>query len=338
MSVAVKGLVKSYRTAAGQVCALAGVDLEAAEGELVVVVGPSGSGKSTLLRCIAGLEQPEAGTVAVKGKDVTHAEPGERDVAMVFQDYALYPHLTVADNIGFGLWARKVERAERARLVGEAAELLGLTRVLKRYPRELSGGERQRVALARAIVRRPAAFLLDEPLSNLDAELRAGTRAEIKALQRELKTTMVYVTHDQVEAMTIGDRLAVLRAGRVEQQGPPLELYDRPGSPFVARFLGSPPMNVFRLGSELVGVRPEKLRLVAPGAGRLDATVAFHEALGPETLVHLRAGDQELVARTGNAAAPSPGREVGVDFADADLRRFEAGARPVGSSGAERGP
>ncbi|CAN5613065.1 N/A [soil metagenome] len=216
MSVSVRGLRKTYSEShrnGAPVAALQDVDLEAQPGELLVIVGPSGSGKSTLLRCVAGLEKPDAGRVSIASRDVTKVRPGDRDVAMVFQEYALYPHVSVSGNISFGLRARKVPATEIAKRVASTADLLGLGALLHRKPPELSGGERQRVALARAIVRDPQAFLLDEPLSNLDAELRARTRADIRSLQRDLGKTMIYVTHDQVEAMTVGDRVAVLRFG-----------------------------------------------------------------------------------------------------------------------------
>src|SRR3954451_24110198 len=220
------------------------LDLEIADGEFMVLVGPSGSGKTTALRMLAGLEEVDSGAVRIGGRDVSDDPPKRRDVAMVFQNYALYPYLTVADNIAFPLRMAKVPKAERARRVGEAAEMLELTELLERKPAQLSGGQRQRVAMGRAIVREPKAFLMDEPLSNLDAMLRVAMRADIAALQHRLRVTTVYVTHDQVEAMTMGERVAVLQDGRLQQCGTPRELYDRPRNRFVAGFIGSPAMNL----------------------------------------------------------------------------------------------
>ncbi|MDQ3645439.1 MAG: ABC transporter ATP-binding protein [Actinomycetota bacterium] len=338
MSVAVHGVRKTYPAArrhhrTGPVEALGGVDLEIADGELLVVVGPSGSGKTTLLRTVAGLEHPDEGRVEVGGVDVTELSPGARDVAMVFQEYALYPHMSVRANIAFGLHARGTPRAEIADHVGRAATMLRLGDVLERRPAELSGGERQRVALARAVVRSPRAFLMDEPLSNLDAELRAQTRTEIKALQQKLGTTTMYVTHDQVEAMTMGSRVAVMRAGRIEQVGPPMELYERPASSFVARFMGTPPMNVFPAallvgrgvdGAVTVGIRPERLDVVAGQRGGLNGNVVAVERVGSESIVHVDVAGQRLLARAEPHAPVDPGDEVGLDFEDRSLHRFDA--------------
>jgi multiple sugar transport system ATP-binding protein len=253
MSVELRGVSRTYpgRRGRDSVRALDALDLDLEDGQLVVVVGPSGSGKSTLLRSIAGLEPIDAGTVRIGGRDVTGLPAGDRKVAMVFQDSALYPHLDVEANISFGLRARGSPRTEAAARVREAAAQLSIETLLRRRPGELSGGERQRVALARAIVREPAVFLLDEPLASLDAELRAQAREEIRSVQRRLGTAMAYVTHDHVEAMSLGDRVAVLRAGKVVQVDAPTTVYDRPASPFVARMFGSPPMNV--LPADLVG-------------------------------------------------------------------------------------
>ena len=331
MSATVSGLRKIYGGGKRKrdVVALDGVDLACDDGELLVVVGPSGSGKTTLLRCVAGLESPDDGIVEVGGRDVTRVPAGRRDVAMVFQDFALYPHMTVRDNISFGLRAQKTEGATITARLADAGTLLGLEGVLDRRPAELSGGERQRVALARAIVREPALFLMDEPLSNLDAELRATTRAEIRALQKRLGTTTIYVTHDQVEAMTMGDRVAVLRAGRVEQIAPPTELYDRPATAFVARFLGTPPMNLFSssllavdIGHPFVGVRPEHVRLVAVDEGRIRGVVAAVELLGDIAVVHIVAGDEKIAAKVLREAAPRRGDEVGLAFEDAQVHVF----------------
>jgi len=336
VSITVRDVSKSYSARRREpVAALRGVDLDARDGELIVVVGPSGSGKTTLLRCVAGLEQPDSGRIEVADRDVTDLSPGERDVAMVFQEYALYPHLSVRENIGFGLRARKVEAGEVETKISDAAVLLGIEETLDRRPAELSGGERQRVALARAIVRAPAAFLLDEPLSNLDAELRAYMRAEIRGLQRRLGTTALYVTHDQIEALTMGDRVAVLRDGRVEQFGTPEEIYDSPASTFVARFIGSPPMNVVPMAlladgdRGFAGIRPESLTTTAPGAGRLSGRVIHEDALGHEVIVHVEVGDEVLLARAAKAVAPGLHADTGLAFADADVYRFGADGRAL---------
>ncbi len=338
MSARVTGLHKSYpeHKKRDGIVALDGVDLAAEDGELLVIVGPSGSGKSTLLRCIAGLEMPDDGRVEVAGSDVTRTPPGRRDVAMVFQDFALYPHLTVAANISFGLRAARVDGAEIITRVRDAAELLGLEPTLDRRPGELSGGERQRVALARAIVREPALFLLDEPLSNLDAELRTTTRGEIRALQRRLGTTTIYVTHDQVEAMTMGDRVAVLRAGKLEQVAPPTQLYDNPATEFVARFLGSPPMNVFsaslldgRSPGTRAGVRPEHLRIVRPSDGRLAGRVSSVELLGDVAIVHTAVSDERLSAKVLRETAPVVGSEVGLAFEEGSIHSFASNGTAI---------
>lgn len=335
MSVALEGVSKSYPgRGRAPLEALRGVSLEAADGELVVVVGPSGSGKTTLLRCVAGLEHPDRGHISVGGRDVTDLDPGDRDLAMVFQEYALYPHMTVADNISFGLRARKTAPAEIEKKVADAAELLGIETTLDRRPAELSGGERQRVALARAIVRAPTAFLLDEPLSNLDAELRAFMRAEIRGLQRTLGTTALYVTHDQVEALTMGDRVAVLRAGKLEQFGTPSEIYDRPASTFVARFIGMPPMNVVPVGmlgpgAGFAGLRPEHLRVTPVSGATLAGKVVHSDALGHEVIVHVAIGDEVLLARSTRDGAPALHSDTGLTYNDADVYRFGADGRAL---------
>ena len=250
-TVAIRQLVKDYRGTR----ALHGVDLDVGDGEFVVLVGPSGCGKSTLLRTIAGLEDATSGTIAIDGEVVNDMRPRERDVAMVFQDYALYPHMTVTKNIGFALRARKIPEAEAAKRVDQTARMLGIEKLLERYPRQLSGGQRQRVAIGRAIVRNARLFLFDEPLSNLDAQLRDEMRVEIKRLHQELGRTMIYVTHDQIEAMTLADRIVLLRDGRIEQQGSPLDLFERPATRFVAGFLGSPKMNFIPATATAGGVR-----------------------------------------------------------------------------------
>ena len=329
MTLRLAGVSKRFDTRSGPQPVLDDITLEVPDGRMMVIVGPSGSGKTTLLRCIAGLEQPDSGTIEVSGRDVTRRPPGARDIAMVFQDYALYPHLSVRDNIAFGLKARKTSRDETERAVGSAAALVGLGEVMDRSPDQLSGGERQRVALARALVRRPAAFLLDEPLSNLDAELRAQTRTEIRSLQRSLQTTTVYVTHDQVEAMTMGDTVAVLRAGVLEQVGTPMDLYERPANSFVARFLGSPAMNLapgpmWGLDEATVaGVRPERLRITGPGNGSVDATVVAVEPIGGEAIVHVAIAAERLLVRQDLRVAPGEGDRVGLSFAASDLHVFD---------------
>ncbi len=301
-----------------------GVDVEIDDGEFAVLVGPSGCGKSTLLRMIAGLEEIGSGEIAIGGKVVNNMQPKERDIAMVFQNYALYPHMKVRDNMAFSLLLAKRPRSEVDERVNKAAAILGLTELLDRYPRQLSGGQRQRVAMGRCIVRDPQVFLFDEPLSNLDAKLRVAMRTELKELHQRLKTTSVYVTHDQIEAMTMGDKIVVMRDGIVEQQGKPLELYDNPANLFVAGFIGSPAMNFLRgvlrrdaVGARLempggmslplngsagtdgqtviLGTRPEHLTLVKDGAG-LPATVVVVEPTGADTQVFSKIGDSEVTA------------------------------------------
>jgi multiple sugar transport system ATP-binding protein len=313
--------VRNVRKAFGSVEVVHGVNIEIADGEFVVLVGPSGCGKSTLLRMIAGLESITAGSISIGGRIVNNLPPSQRDIAMVFQNYALYPHMKVRDNMAFALRLRKMDAATVEQRVIKTAEILGLGPFLDRYPRQLSGGQRQRVAMGRAIVRNPQVFLFDEPLSNLDAKLRVQMRTEIKELHQRLKTTTVYVTHDQVEAMTMADKIVVLQDGRVEQIGAPLELFDRPANTFVAGFLGSPSMNLLQgsaVGGErptvevngarlevsgrhviqngqpvLFGVRPEHLELSPDG---FPAQVAVVEPTGSETMVFLRFGESEIVA------------------------------------------
>ena len=290
-----------------QTTAVDDLNIEVTDGEFLVLVGPSGCGKTTALRMLAGLEDITSGRVLIGDRVVNNVAPGARDVAMVFQSYALYPHMTIYDNLAFSLRNSKLPKQEIERRVSETAEVLELGALIKRKPRQLSGGQRQRVALGRAIVREPAAFLMDEPLSNLDAALRGQTRAEILKLQKRLGTTTIYVTHDQVEAMTMGDRIAVMRLGVLQQIGTPQELYNAPANTFVAGFIGSPAMNLvpaelFRLGSadQLAGFRPEHIEprhSAADGALRFDASVEAVEFLGDEQIAHLRVGDVELVAK-----------------------------------------
>lgn len=282
----------------GKLHAIKGVDLDIEAGEFIVFVGPSGCGKSTLLRMIAGLEVINGGELVLDGKDITTTPPSQRDLAMVFQSYALYPHMTVEDNMSFALRIAKVDPAVIKEKVELAAEKLDLTKYLKRTPKELSGGQRQRVAIGRAIVRSPKVFLFDEPLSNLDAALRGQTRVEIAALHRELGATTIYVTHDQVEAMTLADRVVVLKDGIIEQVGTPLELYDSPANRFVAQFIGMPQMNLLPAnllpgspnGATEVGVRPEHLTLCGIEDSPLKGNVELVESLGNETLIHINLG------------------------------------------------
>jgi len=298
------------------VTAVQDVDLQVDDHDFMILLGPSGCGKSTLLRIIAGLESPTRGDVHIGGVRVNDVEPKQRDVAMVFQSYALYPHKSVQANIEFPLKVRGASRADRAAEAVRAAEALGLSEYLRRRPAQLSGGQRQRVALARAIVRRPAVFCMDEPLSNLDAKLRTETRAELVALHRRLSSTFVYVTHDQVEAMTMGSRVAVMSRGRIEQVGTPQEVYARPASTFVAQFIGMPPMNVLPAGvlepgPALVGVRPEHLSIDA--ASPVRAVVTLVEQLGHEALVVARVGETRVVVRlAAGAPAPAVDDEVGL--------------------------
>jgi multiple sugar transport system ATP-binding protein len=318
----------------GAVDVIKGVDLTVAPGEFCVFVGPSGCGKSTLLRMIAGLEDVTSGLIDIGGRDVTWAEPSARGIAMVFQSYALYPHMTVRENIGFGLSLARLPKPQIAAKVAEAAELLQLTPLLDRKPKALSGGQRQRVAIGRAIVRDPQVFLFDEPLSNLDAALRAQMRMELTDLHRKIGATMVYVTHDQVEAMTMADKIVVLNAGRIEQTGTPMDLYDRPASTFVAGFIGSPRMNLVpgaAVGETCAtfGIRPEHLRLSHAG-GKLQATVRAVERLGADSIVHLTGdGTADLVARIPGGDPIAIGDRVGLTPDPARIRRFDANGRAI---------
>lgn len=295
--------IRSVRKSYGPVQVVHGIDLDVEDGEFVVFVGPSGCGKSTLLRMIAGLEDISDGTVSIGGRVVNDVAPSKREVAMVFQTYALYPHMTVYKNMSFGLKQAKTPQHEIDRRVRAAAEILQITEYLERSPRNLSGGQRQRVAIGRAIVRDPQVFLFDEPLSNLDAALRVQTRLEIARLHKRLGATMIYVTHDQVEAMTLADKIVVLRDGRIEQIGAPIDLYERPANTFVAQFIGSPKMNFFS-GMDLnvanvsqalprnsadtqIGIRPEHLRESLPDAALLNGRIELVEQLGEYALVHL---------------------------------------------------
>ena len=297
------------------------LDLEIADGEFLVLVGPSGCGKSTTLRALAGLEPTSSGRITIDGKDVTNLEPGDRDIAMVFQNYALYPHLTVEQNMGFALKLAKLPKADIKSKVHAAAETLGLTDYLKRKPKDLSGGQRQRVAMGRAIVREPKAFLMDEPLSNLDAKLRVQTRAELASLQQRLGTTTIYVTHDQVEAMTMGDRVAVLKDGELQQVAPPRELYDAPANEFVAGFIGSPAMNIFDYNGGRVGGRPEKM-FINKGPVGFQGVVDIVEELGAESYVYVTVGENRFVARA-EGTPPQRGEDVVLTFNPREALRFD---------------
>ncbi|QGU06601.1 Trehalose import ATP-binding protein SugC [Corynebacterium occultum] len=303
------------------------LNLDIADGEFLVLVGPSGCGKSTTLRALAGLEEVESGQILIDGQDVTGQEPADRDIAMVFQNYALYPHMSVAKNMGFALKLAKLPQAEIDAKVNEAAEILGLSEFLDRKPKDLSGGQRQRVAMGRALVRNPKVFLMDEPLSNLDAKLRVQTRSEVAALQRRLGTTTVYVTHDQVEAMTMGDRVAVLKDGLLQQVAPPRELYDSPVNEFVAGFIGSPAMSLFPADGVTLGVRPEHMMVLegeAPAGQReLRGTVDIVEELGSESFVYANWEGNRVVARLRGGAVPSPGDSIRFAFDPGVAHRFD---------------
>jgi multiple sugar transport system ATP-binding protein len=354
-NVVFEGVAKRY----GTVSVIEDLNLEVRDREFMVLVGPSGCGKSTALRMIAGLEEITAGTISIGGRVVNDLPPKERDIAMVFQSYALYPHMSVRQNLEFGLKIRKMPRAQIDVLVNEAAQTLGIAQLLDRKPRQLSGGQRQRVAVGRAIVRKPAVFLFDEPLSNLDAKLRVQMRAEIGKLQQRLETTTVYVTHDQVEAMTMGHRIAVMKDGKIEQVGTPTEVYDGPASVFVASFIGTPPMNFLsatvgeggatlaavtfelpvpdrlkpstreRVGQRLiVGVRPENLfdvgRAARGATARLALEVEIVEPLGHEVVVHGRIGEDLLVAKLEPHLIPKTGAMIEVALELDAIHLFDA--------------
>ena len=352
--ISLKGITKIY----GQdVVAVDDIDLEIRDGEFMVLLGPSGCGKSTTLRMIAGLEEMSSGELRIGGRPMNHVDPADRDLAIVFQNYALYPHMTVSGNLSFGLRLRKVERAEIERRINETAAMLGIETLLERRPRELSGGQQQRVALGRALVRDPAAFLFDEPLSNLDAKLRAAMRTELIKIHHELGRTIVHVTHDQVEAMTMGERICIMRDGRIIQTGPPLEVYRRPVDTFVAGFLASPPMNLldarvverdgastidrssvripvpagrraalapYRGAKIIFGIRPEDLYTEASPQGRtpIDVRVVAVEALGPEVVLVAALEDgKEISARLGRDFSAKAGADLRL-YADLERVHF----------------
>jgi sn-glycerol 3-phosphate transport system ATP-binding protein len=336
------------KTYPGGVMAVTGANIEIADGEFIVLVGPSGCGKSTILRMIAGLETVTDGTVSIGDRVVNDLEPGERDIAMVFQNYALYPHMSVRKNMEYGLKNQGMPRNQIDKRIAEAAATLQIERFLDRKPRQLSGGQRQRVAMGRAIVREPSVFLFDEPLSNLDAKLRTQLRAELKDLHQRLGATFVFVTHDQVEAMSLADRIVIMSEGRIEQIGTPMELYGNPASVFVAEFIGAPPMNVFPLTSDagrafaqmspempdaasMVGVRPEALEISSDGPR---AKVGLIEALGAETLVHLRIGSDNLILRTGHINGLTEGMEIGLSHSSSGMTFFDESKRAIWVSNA----
>ncbi len=345
-AITLRDVRKNY----GSIPVIHGVDIDIAAGEFAVLVGPSGCGKSTLLRMLAGLESVTGGEIAIGGKVVNNVLPKERDIAMVFQNYALYPHMTVAENMGFSLRLARADKAEARAKVEAAADILGLARLLDRYPRHLSGGQRQRVAMGRAIVRDPSVFLFDEPLSNLDAKLRVKMRTEIKELHRKLRTTVVYVTHDQIEAMTMADRIIVIDSGNVSQAGSPLELYNRPQNNFVAAFIGSPSMNLLPATVEaggtarledgqvvslpravapgkriLFGIRPEHLSR-AGGEPRLVIRTAVVEPTGAETLVSAHLGETEALAALRGHEPLAPQDSLPLTFDDGHVHLFDAGS------------
>ena len=339
-SLSLKGIEKRF----GSVGVIRGVDLDIRDGEFVVFVGPSGCGKSTLLRLISGLEHISDGELRIGERLVNEVQPAQRGVAMVFQSYALYPHLTVRENMGFGLKVRKVAAGERERRVNDAAATLKLEALLDRYPRELSGGQRQRVAIGRAIVGEPDVFLFDEPLSNLDAELRVHMRSEIAGLHKRLSTTMIYVTHDQIEAMTLADKIVVLRDGRIEQVGSPRELYEHPANIFVAQFIGSPKMNIVPAANvellvkqisppkqaEQIGVRPEHLEIVDDEGGAARATVMLCEYTGATTLMHVILEDETAcLVLSDDHRAIKPGDIVHLKADPGKLHFFGADGRAV---------
>ncbi|OOG41172.1 sn-glycerol-3-phosphate import ATP-binding protein UgpC [Polaromonas sp. A23] len=330
-SIQLKDVVKHYGTGKHALQVIHGVNADIADREFIVIVGPSGCGKSTLLRMVAGLEEITGGEISIGGRVVNELEPAERDIAMVFQNYALYPHMSVFDNMAYGLKIKKVPINEIKTRVDKAAKILELGHLLDRKPRQLSGGQRQRVAMGRAIVRQPQVFLFDEPLSNLDAKLRVQTRLEIQKLHRELGITSLFVTHDQVEAMTLAQRMIVMNAGRMEQFGTPEEVYNRPATTFVASFMGSPPMNLLKhapnaeVGGQpgtILGIRPEHLQIGATGwAVQVDTM----EMLGAERLVYCRFGDEFLIVRTDETqATPEIGATIYVTPRPDRLHWFDA--------------
>ncbi|MEM7057051.1 MAG: sn-glycerol-3-phosphate ABC transporter ATP-binding protein UgpC [Pseudomonadota bacterium] len=342
------GVTKTYP---GGVMAVSGATFNVADGEFIVLVGPSGCGKSTLLRMIAGLETITEGDVSIDGTRVNDMEPGDRDIAMVFQNYALYPHMSVYDNMAYGLKNQGMPKDQIKQRIDQAAETLQLTEYLARKPRQLSGGQRQRVAMGRAIVRDPKVFLFDEPLSNLDAKLRTHMRSELKEMHRRLGATFIFVTHDQVEAMSLADRIVVLNGGKIEQIGAPMELYATPATEFVAGFIGTPPMNMISLdgsigsllkdaapaGAHMAGLRPEAVGSSDPQTAEITGQVALSEVLGAETVLYadvsVRDGagpNQRLALRHAGAGAPAEGDTIGIQINPTDLSWFDGNGQRIG--------
>ncbi len=327
--VEIKSLVKSF----GTVSVIKGINIDIPDGSFTVLVGPSGCGKSTLLRQIAGLDMPTSGSIMIGDRDVTFEEPSDRGISMVFQSYALFPHMTVRQNVEFGMKLAKVPAEERAKRVANAAAVLHLEPLLDRKPAALSGGQRQRVAIGRSIVRNPQVFLFDEPLSNLDAALRTQMRVELAALHKKLKATMIYVTHDQVEAMTLADQIVVLNAGHVEQIGSPSELYERPQTEFVATFIGSPKMNLLKGRAAeagkaaTIGVRPEQIS-IGPD-GMWEAKLAFVEYLGNENIIYLDSEFGQVIARAAAAVDTPFGSTVRFGYSPQNVHRFGADGQRV---------
>lgn len=343
-TVSLKNLVKAY----DKTQVLHGIDLDVSDGEFVVLVGPSGCGKSTTLRMIAGLEEITGGDISIGGQIVNNMEPKERNIAMVFQNYAIYPHMSVRKNIGFGLRTSKASKAEKNARIDEVAEILSMTELLDRRPSQLSGGQRQRVAIGRAMVRDPAVFLFDEPLSNLDAQLRQQMRLEIKKLHQRVGNTIIFVTHDQVEAMTMADRIVIMKDGYIQQVGTPFDVFHKPANTFVAQFIGAPSMNMvdgtvangkIRLssGTEIplnnttpaietpikLGLRPDDL-LVTAEKGLFEGTVNVLEPLGTETLVYVSVGEQELIAKASGRTPPALGETVNLSVDPDNMHMFDA--------------
>lgn len=344
-TVTLKNLVKTY----GKVDVLHGINLEVQDGEFVVMVGPSGCGKSTTLRMLAGLEEVSSGEVLIGGEVVNNLEPKERNIAMVFQNYAIYPHMSVRKNIGFGLRTANLSKEDKEKRLEEVAEILGMTELLDRKPSQLSGGQRQRVAIGRAMVRDPSVFLFDEPLSNLDAQLRTQMRLEIKKLHQKVGTTIIFVTHDQVEAMTLADRIVIMKDGYIQQIGSPTEVYQNPANTFVAQFIGAPSMNMlsgeirgkkimldagFSIPADtsagdakkvLVGIRPNELRPVKGGKSFLmEGTVSVLEPLGSETLIYVDVGGIEIIATAPGRTPPALGETVFLDAPAEEIHIFDA--------------
>jgi len=342
-TVALKDLVKTF----GKTEVLHGINLEVGDGEFVVLVGPSGCGKSTTLRMLAGLEEVTSGEVLIAGKIVNNLEPKERNIAMVFQNYAIYPHMSVRKNIAFGLRTAKMAKPDKEKRINDVAAMLGMSELLERRPSQLSGGQRQRVAIGRAMVRDPVVFLFDEPLSNLDAQLRTQMRLEIKKLHQRVKTTIIFVTHDQVEAMTLADRIVIMKDGHIQQVGTPSQVYQKPKNIFVAQFIGAPSMNmlsgrVVSNGVELnvgpvlkikpeggngevtIGMRPSELRPVADGKpALLNGVVSVVEPLGAETLIYVDVGEVEVIATVPGRTPPRPGDRVRLNIEQEEIHVFD---------------